>query len=402
MIVYQAQRKGCGFASVKMALCHASGRKDFAYAPERLIQGDAPSFAELMNYSAKMGLQLLAYQCEKSSLLENEEYPLLLSIQEDGLTHMVYLKKEDLMGRFVVYDPNRGKRVFAKEELVKLFDGRYMSLGEYRDIAPRFSKPKPLPSKTVFLSCLLSMSPIALLSLGILLLGYSGENMFVALPCFALSLISLSASRLFSTKQMERFDGRYLEMVDDDNLSAREEKFVHYHRYKAAALSSLSRLLVSFLEVAAALAFFAFRDPLLAFLMGTGLLVVTLEHLLDDEKEARRKEAVEKLEYRYVHHRIRQEERMAILTTLSKESSRYFRSLIFRETLIIASAIALSAIAISISSEQFALEQFLFYSLAISAVMSQGSSALGNYQGRQIKRQEEPYFALHFQKSNAE
>lgn len=93
---------------------------------------------------------------------------------------------------------------------------------------------------------------------------------------------------------------------------------------------------------------------------------------------------------------------MAILTTLSKESSRYFRSLIFRETLIIASAIALSAIAISISSEQFALEQFLFYSLAISAVMSQGSSALGNYQGRQIKRQEEPYFALHFQKSKAE
>ena len=93
---------------------------------------------------------------------------------------------------------------------------------------------------------------------------------------------------------------------------------------------------------------------------------------------------------------------MAILTTLSKESSRYLRSLIFRETLIIASAIALSAIAISISSEEFALEQFLFYSLAISAVMSQGSSALGNYQGRQIKRQEEPYFALHFQKGKAE
>ena len=402
MIVYQAQRKGCGYASVKMALCHASGRRDFAYAPESLISGDAPSFGDLIAYASKLGLQLSAYQCEKHSLLENEEYPLLLSIQEDGLTHMVFLKKEDLFGRFVVYDPNRGKRVFKKQELAELFDGRYMTIGEYHDIAPKFSKPKPLPRKSIILSCLFSMSPVALLSLGILLLGYSGENMFIALPCFALSLIFLAISRLYSSKQLERFDGQYLELVDDDNLSRREEKFVHYHRYKAAALSSLSRLLVSFLEVAAALAFFAFRDPLLAFLMGTGLLVVTLEHLMDDEKEARRKEAVEKLEHHYIHHRIRQEERLAILSTLSKESARYVRSLIFKETLIIASAIALSAIAISISTEQFALEQFLFYSLAISAIMSQGSAALDNYQGRQIKRQEEPYFALHFQKGKAE
>ena len=402
MIVYQAQKKGCGFASVKMALCHASRRRDFAYAPERIIQGDAPSFAELITYAAKMGLQLLAFRCEKESLLKNEDYPLLLSVEENGLTHMVFLKEEDLLGRFVVYDPSCGKRVFKKQELVEIFDGRYMALGEYKNVAPRFSRPKPFPNKSVFLSCLFSLSPIASLSAGILLLGYSGENMFIALPCFAFSLITLSLSRMFTSKQMERFDEQYLEMVDDDNLPTREERFVHYHRYKAAALSSLSRLLVSLLEVAAALAFFAFRDPLLAFMMGTGLLLVTLEHLLDDEKEARRKDAVEKLEYRYIHHRLRQEERLAILSTLSKESGRYFRSLIFRETLIIASAIALSAIAISISSEQFALEQFLFYSLAISAVMSQGSSALGNYQGRQIKRQEEPYFALHFQKRKAE
>ena len=71
MMIYQAQRKGCGFASVKMALCHASRRRDFAYAPERMIDGVAPSFAELISYAKQYGLQLAAFRCDKKELLKN-------------------------------------------------------------------------------------------------------------------------------------------------------------------------------------------------------------------------------------------------------------------------------------------------------------------------------------------
>lgn len=395
-MIYQAQKKGCGFACVKMALNIVSGRKDFAYAPERIIDGAAPNFGELVEYAREYGLVLGAYRVEDPMLLiDNIEYPLLLSVVEDGLRHMVLLESATKK-KFIILDPARGKRVMKKEDLARIFEGKYLAVERYENIAPKFHKVRPLKASESAFMVAFSLFPIAALAIGLLFLGAGGENFPISLLCFSLALLGMAASRAFAARQLKRFDGRYLKKVDDPRSLAREERFVHYHLYKAAALSSLSRLVTSVFEVAAALILFGIRDGVLSLSLCCGLLLVVLDYLLEGDKEKRMKGEVERLEHGFLHGALDAERRRETLDQLSSASSRYGRSLIVRDVMILIGALSLSAVFMAAFGGDISLERFLLYSLATGALMQQGSQALRDFDLYEDKKREEPFFILHF------
>lgn len=395
-IIYQAQKKGCGFACVKMALCEASGRKDFAYAPERIINGSAPSFGELVEYARQYGLSLGAYKVDDPRrLLDATEFPILISVVEDGLHHMVVLESASKRN-FVILDPARGKRVIKKEDLVSIFEGKYLAIEHYEDICPRFHRLRPMKASSSALMVVFSLLPILSLSLGLLFLGAGGENFPIALVCFSFALLGVASSRAFASMQLKKFDGRYLKKVDDPRSYAREERFVHYHLYKAAALSSLSRLVTSAFEVAAALVLFGIRDGALALSLCSGLLLVVLDYLLESDKEKRMKREVEQLEQGFLRGAMSEARRREVLDSLALASNKYGRSLIIRDALVLSGALALAAITIVAFGGEITVERYLLYALATGALMQQGGSALREFDSYEEKKREEPFFVLHF------
>lgn len=396
MIIYQAQKKGCGFACVKMALCIASGRKDFAYAPERIIDGPAPNLGELVEYGRHYGLTLGGYRVDDPmEILKANEFPLLICIEEDGLHHMVVLECSR-GSKFVILDPARGRRVMKKEDLACLFDGTYLAVERYENIAPKIHRIRPMRLRDSALMLLFSMLPILSLALGLLFLSAGGENFPVALAFFALALLSIVTSRAYTSAQLKRFDGRYLKKVDDPRSFAREERFLHYHLYKAAALSSLSRLVTSVFEVVAALVLFGIRDAALTLSLCSGLLLVTLDYLLENEKEKRMKSEVERLEQGFLRGTMSEDRRRETLDSLAAASSRYGRSLILRNALILIGALSLSAITIACFGGDLTTERFLLYAFATGMIMQQGGGALREFDLYEEKNREEPFFVLHF------
>ena len=60
-MIYQAQRKGCGFACVKMLLS-LNGMKEAEEIEEPLLSSQAPSLGELISFASEQGLTLSGYK----------------------------------------------------------------------------------------------------------------------------------------------------------------------------------------------------------------------------------------------------------------------------------------------------------------------------------------------------
>lgn len=60
-MIYQAQRKGCGFACVKMLLS-LNRVKEAEDIEEPLLSSQAPSLGELISFASEHGLTLSGYK----------------------------------------------------------------------------------------------------------------------------------------------------------------------------------------------------------------------------------------------------------------------------------------------------------------------------------------------------
>ncbi len=394
MVISQAQERGCGYAVVKMALVHCSRRRDFAYAPEPLAVIRSPSFADLVSYAQKNGLRLGCYKIrDRRDLLNNKDYPLMVSIEEAGVSHLVYLLKHR-GHKFIFIDPARGKRAMKDEEFVAIFTGQYLKEEEYRECGVHYARPEPIPQTNRALLGLCSFAIQIFILLTMLFFGNGADYLFpLGFLLAAASFMIAQRGMLSST--MKQFDKAYLARVDDDDYRVRTRNLVHYHSYKAAAFASMPSLAANFGTLATGSLILTLNDRYMGLCICAIYLLAMIEHLFLIPRYERRKVELEEKEARYQSVSIVKKKRAALLQDLTSDAYHLADYLSVRGLIIAGICIGL-ALFILYRNGDFVLNRFLFTAFAFFFIFHQVDALSKAGDLLATKRREEPYFALHF------
>ena len=391
-LVYQSQGNGCGYACVKMALIHSSKRRDFAFAPERPIAGQAPSLADLSAYAANLGLKLSGYKVwdPRAVLIHRSYYPFIAIIKEDGLLHAVYVVKRQ-RGGFKVLDPAKGVRKMGEAEFLSVFDGRILIEEGYEEIAPRFRRAKPVGALARIAGSLISILPSSLLLAGLLVLSFAPSFGYAAIGLFLASLLAVMGGRAYLLSSLRRFDDSYIRYASCSDPKRRKEKFAHYQRYKGAAFACLPALLSSLFELCFAAIFLSFGDPHLGLSIGAMILLLCLKQLAVNPNIKRKEKEVERLEEIYLASNADSAEALA---SLRRGADSYSRLVLAEKAFGPLLALCLSCLCLL--SSDFSPERFLFAAMSLLLISSCLDRCFAASEGLRKVKEEENYFALNF------
>ena len=394
-IVYQAQEKGCGYAAVKMALVHASGRKDFAYAKEPDIgSGQAPSIADLVRYASLMGMKLGAYKArDPREVLTSKSFsPFICVLRDSGRLHAVYVVSAS-RGRVGFLDPGSGRRTASQEEFSSAMEGTVLLIEAYEDVAPKAEKPRPIGVLAEIAATALSALPPMLLLAGLLLLSFAGRLGLAALSLFLLSLASSLFGKWHISRAMRRFDISYMDGVDSSVPSRRKELFVRYHSYKAAAFSGMPMAISSCLELAASSFFLSFGDPTLGLGIAIMLLALCLKWIFVSPRMEALKREVGGLENDFLSSDSLRRRTEAI-SGLRNGSARFSSALLAESAFGYVLSVCIGCLCLLMS--QPSAERFVFSSLSLMLIYSIADKLRDSFSKMSTKRREEGYFAFHF------
>lgn len=394
-IVYQAQEKGCGYACVKMALLHASGRKDFAYAKEPDVgSGQAPSIADLIRYASLMGMRLTAYKARdpREVLASKAVFPFICVLRDSGRLHAVYVVSAS-RGKVFFLDPSRGRRKQALGDFSSAMEGTVLLVEAYEDVAPKAERPRPIGALTQFAATALSALPPMLLLAGLLLLSFAGGLGLAALCLFLLSLASSLFGKWHLSLAMRRFDISYMDGVDSSFPSRRKELFERYHSYKAAAFSGMPMAISSGLELAACSLFLSFGDPTLGLGIATMLLLLCLKWIFASPRVESLKREAGALEGEFLSSESQQRRRKAI-SGLRDGSLRFSSALLAESAFGYVASVCIGCLCLLLG--QPSAERFVFSCLSLLLVYSVADKLHDSFAKMASKRREEGYFAFHF------
>ena len=392
-IIYQSQEKGCGYAAIKMALFHVSGRKEFAYLKEPIITSRAPSIADLMEYAKSYGLILSAFRVKSpDELAKNEEYPLLLVLEENRMSHMVFLYKKSRRYYFFL-DPQKGKRRLTIEEMHTRFNGLFLCVTSYAEQRLEIPKPKPIPWFSKLLDALFALLPILCLSLGLVLFDYL--PFYYPLGFFLLSLLSIVGGKLFKMACFRSFDRRFGSKLLLESSFQRKEAYTHYYLYKGLALSSFGQFLSVAAETAVILAIFSYRNVFFGLMLCFALLMSILICLLDSPRQKKKVEEIEEKENAFLNYALRRSDREISLLSIFASTSNLASFEMAKEGFALGASIALSCLTMAFTG-QFGFESFVFYCLALHLLIQGVLNTFKAYESLEKKKKEEAYFNLHF------
>lgn len=394
-LVYQAQEKGCGFATVKMAMIYMSKDRRYAFVPEPSVEV-APDLAQLISYAEEMGLRLRGYHAEPSTLLETTEFPLLLLLQEEGRLHMVFLAARKRNG-FLLLDPSRGKRILTQQELVSLVTGDFLRIEGYAKKGG--IRLWDVPKSSLWqrgAGFFAAFLPMAALGAGLFMLNGRFPT-YVPLLCFA-SAIAWSLLQKWSlVKAMARFDGKYMEGIDAKDLKRRRDLYVRYHAYKRAAFVHPAEVLGRFASTFAVLVFFLIHDVYLALASAIGVGVLAFLEFLLKDKRRYLEGAAESAEGSYLFALVNKPRREELRAKVLSTGKAYARLLLFVQTGIYVLSMAL-AVGFSFVGGVPSTLRVLFYLFSISYVLFETQKLFQSGTLLEQKRKEEPYFLLHIAK----
>ncbi|MCF0112774.1 MAG: hypothetical protein HUJ60_02230 [Bacilli bacterium] len=390
-MIYQAQAKGCGYAAVKMALVHASGRRDFAYADEPDAE-EAPSLNALIDYAGKHGLVLRPYRLEKPrELRKNRDYPVLAVCEEDGRSHMVYVQGYRHK-KFIVFDPASGVQKLGSNEFFARFSGVYLALGEYEEKGEAFKKKRPISLADTAHSISLSIVPVVLIGASILLLGTELPK-YLSVIAFVFGLLSLIASYAFTRRVSRRFvrDHSAPLLCENDNL--RQERFKRFEAYFRTAFSGKNQAVVAFFSALGIGVVLAFRDAFLGYAIAVSMAVYGLLAVFDGPLLSREAKELGRMESFFL--RGDAEHRRASYFALRKQAERYGDHLFVRELVFFAVASAISFVFLA-PQGRLSFDAFVYYFFGIVYFLMKMDEGRRALELEEERRKEEPYFVRTF------
>lgn len=399
-IIFQGQRFGCGFSTIKIALVNLTGRKDYEYAPEPLISGDEPpSLLELINYAASLGLELQASKLlNKEEIVLNDKYPLLVVMEYKLSKHLVYLESFR-NGKFILLDSKRGKVELSKEEFLSYFSGIILHVNGFVDNGISYEKPCIVPFKTKFLSVVFSTLPIASLSAIMIATSLSfPENIsnFILIGLLASFLLFIFLNYLFQKRSMLELDNKYLGQIDDDDLKIRMENFIHYNEFKKLSFSSVPLLISSLFLLFTVTLIFTLNDLYLGVLVCIVYSLQILDKLTLNKKINKQIEDLSMEEEYYLSTNKEESFRNSILLNIISKSNKLSSKIILKTILFYFLTILLCVPIFIINKDTYTLKDSIFAIFTIIYLIYSVNKVFNLGEDLVKKKKEESYFILHF------
>ena len=368
-MIYQAQDKGCGYASVKMML-ELSGYKGACFIEEPHIEGQSPSLGELIEYASGAGLSLSGYKfLEPSGLATFASFPIIALLKSGEKEHLVVIKRRR-GDRYFVMDPSSGAMWIKEKDLLKDFSGVYLKRLSF-DPAIK-AKKSAGPIKKPFFSYFLPFFPLLEAAL-----AFIGVTFFSSLDNFLLLIVFVSVYALlilsrsiFLMGAFESFDKRYAPYLARVPFGERKASLSHYLSYKKEAIMPLALLP----ENLACFAFFYFlmaiNELSFALLCLIPLSFIAFDRLaLANKRKSLRKE-LERREDAYLLGGSEQKESEGRLSSLFSFSSFLTRFLCCKKAVLVLLCLSISCLSLlngSFSSNRFLL--LLFASVYLTSLL---------------------------------
>lgn len=229
---YQGNDFDCGFAALKMLLCHAHKSSRYLQLAKPTHRRDRYSYRDLLDIAKENGVTLVAYKLiNKEEIRKLQKLPVLLSLRNrNNSLHLVLLRK---MTRHRVHydDPRMGPSIMDYQDFIKRWDGSFMQVAEVERVAP-------LKRETPILETRKRWALVILQSLSALfaLLGFafvSSQSYFIfPLLFLGLFVISELLFRRYQFSVLQEFDHRYLLRTYDENKKLMREKFTNFFDFK--------------------------------------------------------------------------------------------------------------------------------------------------------------------------
>lgn len=392
-MIYQAQEKGCGYASIKMMLKH-NGVKRAEELQEPLISGQAPSLGELIAFAKDNGLLLGGYQfLEPSGLRQCAYFPICLLIEEDGLEHMVFVKGKGRRS-YTVLDPAKGKRKFSFEELEKISKGVYLrQLGFEEETTRDYISAKRVSETRHLCFALFPLIEVILALGGISCLREGGS--FPLLILFALGYFATITGRSWALlNEMKCFDKEFSEGCLGKGESERQNLLQHYCAYKRSYLLPKICLSEDLLGFAFLFFLLAVNDPFFGLLSLAPVMFSCLSRIFFDEAKEKEKEKMERLETDFISKKEETTEKRKGLDVLLASSYSFAEKESCSRIIEVCLCAFSSSVCLlwgSVSSNRF-----LFCLFSSLYLLRQLEAIYKDADMVEEEKREKPYFLLHF------
>lgn len=394
-VIYQAQKKSCAYACVKMALVHASKNRAFREIREPSCNGKTPSLQDAQDFAKENGLILTAWRIVPEDLAFADTFPLLCVVSRNGLSHMVYVQKKR-KEKFLVFDPGLGEIWMKEEELIKMFTGVYLEISSYEEIR----NPKHvriMPAFGTVLQIASSLLAVFLFAAGSLVLDSSYP---LLAPLMLLgAVVSVVVYVIASLLSMKVFDSTYQKQMITTDISQRRRLFNVYYRYRTDAVSGTSMRVMSFAVPLAFGALLSFQDPLLGITLVMDLLLLVVSWATDVPVADRAKSRLESQENSFQYSALTEEAVADRLDELNKSSRSLTRYLCIRQVMVFVVAIGFALLSLFIQ-DGLSFGKAALYSVSSVFFMLQVDKCYLNLREKHPRMKREMAFRQAFVDSN--
>jgi hypothetical protein len=324
---------------------------------------------------------------------KNVSFPLLLVLNEEGKSHMVYLTGHQGK-RFLVLDPSRGKRTIGESEMSRSFSGVFLEATKFNSIDFEVKKPFFMPKRTR-----LALGLIQILSFFSLIAGFyfiNDEGNFLApLVLFAIFALFSIAQRAMTVKAMKCFDDRHLNFVDSLPLESREDAYRHYNSFKTAIFSGAPAIIGGALEIAAFSVLFAINEPWIGLSVATIFMLLMIERLVLKPRIREKENELEKTERGFLGGYWPKERRRPTSRDVVTGAIRIANYLAYRRTVIFAVELVFSLLCVLLSG-RVSLNYLLFSLAGITILGEEFEKIVAITEKRNEFEKEKAYFIGHF------
>lgn len=244
--IFQGDEHSCGYACLRMFIILKRRNKDFRNLT--ILKRPPYSLYDLQECAKASGMNLSFKKAENlESLKDNLVFPLLLVLKEGDQSHMVLLRKSK-KGKFLIYDPARGKDWIKQDVIIGKWTGIFGD-GEVVEERDCNCPKADSPDNWYYVSSAACLTfGIAFLGLGFFFLNQDGNFLVPVIAFASYALLEVLRKRL-ALFFMKKFDDKFLPYLEMSEAEYLEKDFKQYQLYKKDVFSDFVIMLASLLLV---------------------------------------------------------------------------------------------------------------------------------------------------------
>ncbi len=252
-----AEEGSCGLSCLRMVLSDHSKDKGYLYLDPGK-EGNL-SLEELIRIGEREGLRLKGFLAENKEELRKEKGPLLLVLEQEGMTHMV-IYDGPFMGYARVRDPAYGKRLVPFKKLLDEWTGEGLEITGYEAQGYAGPLPEKKNSSSYLLPTIASLLGQMFLLAGFYTLATESSDVLITGGCLIGFALLQVLSEVLTGRALRKFDEEYLPMIGvTPNL---REEYRFYCHYKADYFSRPIAVAANFVTACFLVVFYALNSDI--------------------------------------------------------------------------------------------------------------------------------------------